>query len=103
MNVTDDAKLRDNLMHCTEKAMHRALCVRVETIKVADLLREKETIAVLKQSKHVNILGMLKSKQERAEPVRHFDAQLHGLAAIVCVTSQPCAPAAKRCPWWPRG
>ena len=66
-NETDDIKLRDQLLQCTyadlAKAVHRALGVRVENITMADLLKEIETLAVIKQSNNVNILAMLKSKQ----------------------------------------
>ena len=51
---------------------------------MVDLLEEIETLAVIKQSDNVNILAMLKSKQERDEPVRQFAARLRGLAAV-CV------------------
>ena len=75
-NETDDVRLRDQLLQCPDtdlrKAVHRALGVRVTTINVADLLKEIETLAVIKQSNHVNILAMIKSKQERDEPVRQF-------------------------------
>ena len=47
-----------------------------------NLLREIETLAVIKQSNHVNILAMMKSKQERDEPVRQFAACFYGLAAV---------------------
>ena len=63
-------------------AVHRALGVRVENINVADLLKKIKTLAVIKQSNNVNILAMLKSKQERDEPVRQFAARLRGLAAV---------------------
>ena len=56
--------------------------MRVENITVGDLLREIETLAVIKQSNHVNILAMMKAKQERDEPVRQFAARLRGLAAV---------------------
>ena len=36
---------------------------------------------MIKQSNHVNILAMMKSKQERDEPVRQFAARIRGLAA----------------------
>ena len=85
-NETDEVKLRDQLLQCPDtdlrKAVHRALGVRVTTINVADLLTEIETLAVIKQSNHVNILAMIKSKQERDEPVRQFAASLRGLAAV---------------------
>ena len=67
-NETDDVRLRDQLLQCPDtdlrKAVHRALGVRVETINVKDLLTEIETLAVIKQSNHVNILAMIKYKQE---------------------------------------
>ena len=85
-NETDDVKLRDQLLQCPDtelaKAVHRALGMRVENITVVDLLKEIETLAVIKQSNHVNILAMMKSKQERDEPVRQFAARLRGLAAV---------------------
>ena len=97
-NETDQVKLRDQLLQCPDtdlkKAVHRALGVKVTTINVADLLKEMETLAVIKQSNHVNILAMIKSKQERDEPVRQFAARLRGLAAVcdlaaVCTCGQP--------------
>ena len=85
-NETDNVKLRDQLLQCPDadlaKAVHRALGVRVENITVVDLLKEIETLAVIKQSNNVNILTMLKSKQERDEPVRQFAARLRGFAAV---------------------
>ena len=85
-NETDDVKLRDQLLQCPDadlaKAVHRALGMRVENITVVDLLKEIETLAVIKQSNHVNILAMMKSRQERDEPVRQFAARLRGLAAV---------------------
>ena len=56
--------------------------MRVKNITVTDLLKEIETLAVIKQSNNVNILAMLKLKQERDEPVRQFAARLRGLAAV---------------------
>merc|ERR1711888_98446 len=83
----------DQLLQCPDtdlrKAIHRALGVRVATINVADLLTEMETLAVIKQSNHVNILAMIKSKQERDEPVRQFAARLRGLAAV-CDLAATC-------------
>ena len=85
-NETDEVKLRDQLLQCPDtdlkKAVHRALGVRVTTINVANLLTEIETLAMIKQSNHVNILTMIKSKQERDEPVQQFSARLRGLAAV---------------------
>merc|ERR1711888_561948 len=76
----------DQLLQCPDtdlrKAIHRALGVRVATINMADRLTEIETLAVIKQSNHVNILTMIKSKQERDEPVRQFSTRLRGLAAV---------------------
>ena len=92
-NETDDVRLRDQLLQCPDtdlrKAVHRALGVRVATINMADLLTEIETLAVIKQSNHVNILAMIKSKQERDEPVRQFSARLRGLAAV-CDLAATC-------------
>ena len=73
-NETDEVRFRDQLLQCPDadlkKAVHRALGVRVETINMADLLKEIETLAVIKQSNHFNILAMIKSKQEQDKPVR---------------------------------
>ena len=85
-NETDEVRIRDQLLQCPDtdlkKAVNRALGNRVDTINMADLLKEIETLAVIKQSNHVNILAMIKSKQERDEPVRQFAARLRGLAAV---------------------
>merc|ERR1712082_267004 len=92
-NETDDVRLRDQLLQCPDtdlrKEVHRALGVRVATINMADLLTEIETLAMIKQSNHVNILAMIKSKQERDEPVRQFSARLRGLAAV-CDLAATC-------------
>merc|ERR1711888_98879 len=92
-NETNDVRLRDQLLQCPDtdlrKVMHRALGVRVTTINMADHLTEIETLAVIKQSNHVNILAMIKSKQEQDEPVRQFSARLRGLAAV-CDLAATC-------------
>ena len=50
-------KLRDQLLHCPDKALKkaldRALGDRVDSISVVDLLEEIETLAVVRQSNHV--------------------------------------------------
>jgi hypothetical protein len=73
----NDVKLRDQLLHCPDealkKALDRALGDRV------DLLEEIETLAVVRQSNHVNTLALMTAGQERDEPVRQFAARLHGL------------------------
>jgi hypothetical protein len=79
-------KLRDQLLNCPDKALKkaldRALGDRVDSISVADLLDEIETLAAVRQSKHVNMLALMTAKQERDEPVCQFTARLHGLAAV---------------------
>ncbi len=91
-NETDEVRLRDQLLQCPDtdlkKAVHRALGARVENITMVNLLREIETLAVVKQSNHVNILAMIKSKQERDEPVRQFAARIRGLAAVCDLATQ---------------
>ena len=90
-NETNDTKLRDQLLHCPDaalkKAVDRALGDRADTINVADLLKEIETLAVIRQSNHVNTLALMKAKQERDEPVRQFAACLRGLAAVCDLTA----------------
>ena len=90
-NETNDTKLRDQLLHCPDaalkKAVDRALGDRADTINVADLLKEIETLAVIRQSNHVNTLALMKAKQERDEPVRQFAARLRGLAAVCDLTA----------------
>ena len=80
---TNDVKLRDQLLHCPDealkKALDRALGDRVDTISVADLLEEIETLTVVRQSNHVNTLALMTAGQERDEPVRQFAARLRGL------------------------
>ena len=89
-NETDDVKLRDQLQYCPDetlkKALDRALGDRVDSISVVDLLEEIETLAVVRQSNHVNTLALMTSKQERDEPVRQFAARLHGLASVCDLT-----------------
>ena len=69
-----------------KKALDRALGDRVDSISVVDLLEEIETLAVVRQSNHVNTLALMTSKQERDEPVRQFAARLCGLAAVCDLT-----------------
>ena len=56
-NEVDPVKLRDQLLHCPDealkKAVDRALGDRVENITVVDFLKEIETLAVARQSNHV--------------------------------------------------
>jgi hypothetical protein len=89
-NEVDQVKLRDQLLHCPDEALknavNRALGDRVENITVADLLKEIETLAVVRQSNHVNTLALMTAKQERDEPVRQFAARLRGLAAVCDLT-----------------
>ena len=72
-NETNDVKLRDQLLHCPDealkKALDRALGDRVDSISVVDLLEEIEMLAVVKQSNHVDTLALTTAKQERDEPV----------------------------------
>ena len=68
-NETDGTKLKDQLLHCPDATLSNALGDRVETISVADLLREIEVLAVVRQSNNVNTLAMMTAKQERDEPV----------------------------------
>ena len=44
---------------------------------------------MIKQSNHVNILAMIKSKQEQEEPVLQFAARICGLAAV-CDQATSC-------------
>ena len=53
---------------------------------MADLLKEIETLAVVRQSNHVNTLALMTAKQERDEPIRQFAARLRGLAAVCDLT-----------------
>jgi hypothetical protein len=75
---------RDQLLHCPDKALQKALDRtlgdRVDSISVVDLLEEIETLAVVRQSNHVNTLALMTAKQERNEPFRQFAARLRGLA-----------------------
>ena len=63
---------------------------RIDTINVADLMKEIEELAVVRQSNNVNTLAMITAKQERDEPVRQFAARLRGLAAV-CDLSVTCS------------
>ena len=66
-NEKDGVKLRDQLLHCPDealkKAVDRALGDRVENISLLDLLKDSETLAVVKQSNHVNTLALMTAKQ----------------------------------------
>ena len=66
--------------------MDRALGDRVDSISVADLLEEIETLAVVRHSNHVNTLAFMIAKQERDEPVRQFAENLRDLAAVCDLT-----------------
>ena len=91
-NETTDAVLRARLLHCPDEALkrtvERSLGDRVDTISVADLLKEIETLAVVKQSNLVNTLALMSAKQERGENVRQYAARLRGLAATCVLTIQ---------------
>ena len=93
-NVTEDTLLKDERTNCPDTALRSALNKsmgdRVETISVADLLREIEVLAVVRQSNNVNMLALINAKQERDEPVRQFAARLRGLAAV-CDLSVTCS------------
>ena len=69
-----------------QKAVNRALNDRVNNITLVDLLKEIETLAVVRQSNIVNTLALITAKQERDEPIRQFVAQLCGLAAVCNLT-----------------
>jgi hypothetical protein len=77
-NEVDEVKLRDQLLHCPDVALKKAVD--------RALLKEIETLAVVRQSNHVNTLALMTAKQERDEPVRQFAAHLHGLAAVCDLT-----------------
>jgi hypothetical protein len=85
-NETNDVKLRDKSLHCPDealkKALDRALGDRFDSISVVDLLEEIETLAVVRQSNHVNMWALMTGKQERDEPVCQFSACLRCLAAV---------------------
>ena len=70
-NVTDDGKLRDDLMQCQdtalEKAVHRSM--GAGSSYQCDGSSQGDRDPVIKQSNHVNILGLMQSKQEHDEPV----------------------------------
>ena len=51
-----------------------------------NLLEEIETLAVVRQSNHVNMLALMTAKQERDEPVRQFAARLRVLEAVCDLT-----------------
>ena len=93
-NETEDTLLKDELTNCPNNALRSALDKslgdRVETITVADLLREIEGLAVVRQSNNVNTLAMINAKQERDEPVRQLAARLRGLTAV-CDLSVTCS------------
>jgi hypothetical protein len=78
--------LKDKLSNCPNNTLRSALDKSlgdiVETISVADLLREIEELAVVRQSNNVNTLAMINTKQQRDESVRQFEAHLRGLAAV---------------------
>ena len=62
----DEARLRDHLLNCPDealqKAANRALDDRVNTITLVDLLKEIETLAVVRQSNIVNMLALITAK-----------------------------------------
>ena len=88
---TNDVKLRDQLLHCPDealkKALDRALGDRVDFISVEDLLVEMAMLAVVTQSNHVNTLALMTAKKERDELVRQFATRLRGLAAVCDLTT----------------
>ena len=61
--------LRDQLLHCPDETLkrtvERSLGDRVDNISVADLLKEIQTLAVVKQSNLVNTLALMSAKPER--------------------------------------
>jgi hypothetical protein len=92
-NEQDPDKLKDQLTNCPNdtlrNALYKALGDRIDSINVADLMKEIEELAVVRQSNNVNTLAMITAKQEREEPVRQFAARLRGLAAV-CDLSVTC-------------
>jgi hypothetical protein len=93
-NEKDEHKLKDQLTNCPNdslrNALYKALGDRIDTINVADLMKEIEELAVGRQSNNVNTLAMITTNQERDEPVRQFAARLGGLAAV-CDLSVTCS------------
>ena len=87
-NETNDVKLRDQLLHCHDeslkKALNRALGDRINAI--SDLLWEIQPLAVVRQSNYVNTLALMTAKQEIDEQLCQFAARLHGLAAVCNLT-----------------
>ena len=87
---TDEARLRDHLLNCPnealQKAVNRALDDIVNNITLVDLLKEIETLAVVRQSNIVNTLALITAKQEKDEPIRQCPARLCGLAAVCNLT-----------------
>jgi hypothetical protein len=77
-------------LHCPDdtlsNALDKALSDRVDNISVADLLKETEVLAVVRQSNNVNTHAMMTAKKERYEPVRQFAARLRGLAPVCDLT-----------------
>ena len=71
-----------------KRTVERSLGDRVDTISVVDLLKEIETLAVVKQSNLVNTLALMSAKQEPGENVRQYAARLRGLAARCVLTVQ---------------
>ena len=92
--------LRDQLLHypddALKRAMARALGDRVDTITVADLLTEIETLAVVKQSNLVNTLALMSAKQERWN--QSGSLQHDYVAWLPYVTSLPSTRASSGCP-----
>ena len=89
-NEMGDVVLRDQLLHCPDYALKRAVAMalgdRVNTITVSDLLKEIETLAVVRQNNLVNTMVPMSAKH--GEPVRQFAAWLPVLAALCDLTAQ---------------
>jgi hypothetical protein len=92
-NEKDGHKLKDQFTNCPDdtliSALYKALGDRIDTISVADLLKEIEVLAVVQQSNNINTLAMISAKQERDKPVIQFAARLRRLAAV-CDLSVTC-------------
>ena len=65
-----------------QKAVNRALDDRVNNITLVDLLKEIETLAMVRQSNIANTLALITAKQERDEPIPQFAAHLQPWCSV---------------------
>ena len=84
--ITDPVILRDQLIECCDhelmKHLHNTLGSTLLVKSAADIMKEIEKLAVIRQSNLVKVSRLLEAVQDRDEPVRSYVARLKQLAGV---------------------